>query len=709
MDITGGNAYVAAGTSQLISVPYALYAATSGSSTPGPTGSVGPTGANGATGAAGPTGANGANGATGSTGLTGSTGAIGATGAAGPTGTAGATGVAGPTGANGVTGSTGANGATGAAGPTGAVGATGVAGPAGANGATGAVGATGAAGPTGAVGATGTVGATGPGGANGATGPTGAAGAAGATGPTGAAGAVGATGAAGAAGATGPTGAAGAAGPTGAVGATGPAGVTGATGFLTNGAAAGNTPYWDGTAWITNSSNIYNNGGNVGVGTLLPNSKFEVATNGSLVDGLRISNAGAATVGPGLYIDALNVDWTITGTNPGSGAGTNKLVFRNYSGAQDIMTFTNTGFVGMGTTAPNTRLQLFGGSGNLLKLQSSTLMSVAGEAIGVSFVQNTDVEVNRIEAITESNGNIGMRFYTYAGGPSTERMRISSTGNVGIGTATPTSLLHVNGTALVVQAMVQNGGGNFKTGYDVKTALQEWFIGQEGLQTTGFRIVDVTNLNATRFQIAPTTGNVGIATQTPAALLTVAGGAADVTNGTALFTNTGMTVNGNFNHIIVGSTAAIGQSSLFGYQYRSPGNPIAYMGVWGCTIGTQTLNINQNGNVGIATGTPAAMLDVAGTTKIGTNGTVINGILRQTSPIDVPSILPGGVVAMTVAFPNAVVGGTAFVSPQNAAPAGLIITYVRVSAANTVEIGIGNASAAPIDPPLENYFISIIQ
>ena len=41
-DPTGGATYTITGTSQLMSVPYALYAKTSGSSTPGPQGSVGP-------------------------------------------------------------------------------------------------------------------------------------------------------------------------------------------------------------------------------------------------------------------------------------------------------------------------------------------------------------------------------------------------------------------------------------------------------------------------------------------------------------------------------------------------------------------------------------------------------------------------------------------------------------------------------------------
>ena len=53
-DPTGGTAYTIAGTNELMSVPYALYAANGG--TPGPTGPAGPTGATGPAGPAAPIG-----------------------------------------------------------------------------------------------------------------------------------------------------------------------------------------------------------------------------------------------------------------------------------------------------------------------------------------------------------------------------------------------------------------------------------------------------------------------------------------------------------------------------------------------------------------------------------------------------------------------------------------------------------------------------
>lgn len=196
------------GTSQFLSVPYALYADSARvSGTPGVNGiHCWDQNGNGVNDAAEDInsdgfwdaldcqGTMGASGPTGSAGIAGSTGPTGATGIAGPTGPAGANGATGPTGAagaNGATGPTGSAGANGATGPTGVAGPAGPTGPAGANGANGITGATGpagsagAAGPTGPSGANGMAGPTGPSGANGINGSNGATGA---TGPTGSAG-----------------------------------------------------------------------------------------------------------------------------------------------------------------------------------------------------------------------------------------------------------------------------------------------------------------------------------------------------------------------------------------------------------------------------------------------------------------------------------------------------------------------------------------
>ena len=127
-DPSGGSSYTITGTSQLLSAPYALYAKTSGSSTPGPQGPQGPAGANGIDGATGPMGPQGPQGLTGPAGATGANGTNGLDGATGPIGPQGLTG---PAGANGT------NGLDGVTGPMGPQGPQGLTGPAGTNGTNG--------------------------------------------------------------------------------------------------------------------------------------------------------------------------------------------------------------------------------------------------------------------------------------------------------------------------------------------------------------------------------------------------------------------------------------------------------------------------------------------------------------------------------------------------------------------------------------------
>lgn len=265
-DPNGGTNYTISGTQQLLSVPFALYAANAGGGTPGPQGPVGPQGPQGPAGvqgAQGPQGEAGPAGAVGEAGVAGPQGAQGETGPAGAAGAQGAPGAAGETGAQGPQGNPGPAGATGPEGPQGATGAAGpqgpqgipgtgvgIPGPQGEQGPEGPMGPQGNTGPAGATGVAGPIGPQGPQGPQGLTGATGAAGATGAqgdAGPQGAAGPAGPQGLQGLTGATGPQGAAGPQGPqglqglTGSSGATGAAGATGAQGPAGPAGAAGAT------------------------------------------------------------------------------------------------------------------------------------------------------------------------------------------------------------------------------------------------------------------------------------------------------------------------------------------------------------------------------------------------------------------------------------------------------------------------------------
>lgn len=259
-DFSGGASYTSMGASQLLSVPYALYAEN------GPIGPQGPAGAQGPQGLSGPQ---------------------------GPQGVAGP---AGPLGPAGINGANGLNVLNGTSNPTAGIGANGEfyinttsntlfgpkadgTWPAGVS----LVGATGPQGP---------VGATGPAGASGANGTNGLSMLNGLVNPTTGVGVNGefyintATNAlfGPKAGGAWPAGVS-LIGPTGSTGATGPQGPTGPTGLLSPGSTAGNTPYWNGTSWVTNNSNIFNNGANVGVGTVTPGAKLDVAGSVRIADG----------------------------------------------------------------------------------------------------------------------------------------------------------------------------------------------------------------------------------------------------------------------------------------------------------------------------------------------------------------------------------------------------------------------------------------
>ena len=152
-------------------------------------------------------------------------------------------------------------------------------------------------------------------------------------------------GADGAVGPQGPQGTTGATGPQGSIGLTGATGATGpqgATGLLSSGSAAGNTPYWDGTNWITNNSNIHNNGGNVGIGSSTPTVKLEV--NGAATNTSTYNAGSSATIDFSqsnlAYTSATGTTYTLSNLKDG-GAYSLILTSTSITGSA---AFTSTGF-----------------------------------------------------------------------------------------------------------------------------------------------------------------------------------------------------------------------------------------------------------------------------------------------------------------------------------------------------------------------------
>ncbi|MEK7851022.1 MAG: hypothetical protein AAB275_03995 [Deltaproteobacteria bacterium] len=223
------------------------------------------------------------------------------------------------------------------------------------------------------------------------------------------------------------------------------------------------------------------------------------------------------------------------------------LIFNSLTFAEEQITITTyypspygsynqlyvAGSLGIGTTGPNTKLQVYGGSGNLIKLQSSTGMGTAGEAIGITFVQSGDVEVSRIESITESGSNIGLRFFTYATGAG-ERMRINAAGNVGIGTPSPGSLLDVaspSGRSAFIRATNTDFTIPITFFNSAVTCANggQWGFGINGTTPATFSTMPVgafwihQDCGGPLLTITPGTGNVGIGTASPGGKLDVNG------------------------------------------------------------------------------------------------------------------------------------------------------------------------------------------
>ena len=154
IDLLGGNTYTITGTSQLMSVPFALYAKTSGNGE-GPQGPEGPQGIQGEAGGVGTQGIQGDTGEIGSQGEIGATGSIGLQGIqgeVGAVGTQGIQGVGGNDGDDGPQGQTGQTGLQGIQGELGGVGLQGIQGDTGEIGATGSIGLQGIQGDAGEIG-----------------------------------------------------------------------------------------------------------------------------------------------------------------------------------------------------------------------------------------------------------------------------------------------------------------------------------------------------------------------------------------------------------------------------------------------------------------------------------------------------------------------------------------------------------------------------
>ena len=177
--------------------------------------------------------------------------------------------------------------------------------------------------------------------------------------------------------------------------------------------------------------------GNIGVGTTTFSEGTQTAgtlsfiPNSSVSSGPLIQFAGNGRIRPADAGDRLSIDG-------------NALYLNSYIGGNILMN-TAGGNVGIGTSSPLAKLHVYqNGTGTYSILRINNDNSTANFHIGVggSAVPNANLQNN---ALLWNVGNSAMVFGTN----DTERMRIISSGLVGIGTSSPVEKLSINGNILL--------------------------------------------------------------------------------------------------------------------------------------------------------------------------------------------------------------------------------------------------------------------